>query len=228
MPNIAIFDLDYTLTKRGTWGRFVILNVRTRPWRWLPLLINTCWYQWGYKRGKNARIDVKQCMMLWSMSGKTREEIEALAKDFAQKEVLSKLRPGAVRALKKHKDAGDTLIIASAAVDVIAALVDHEVALLPGIKIDREGGRVRPEGQNACGQHIGSVELLMRINQSASPLVSPAFSVVVVCVHVHLEKFMFLSLISIFIVPSDIFYVSQQQRASGGLQAPGHWMEWFR
>ena len=43
MADIAIFDLDYTLTKRGTWGRFVIKSVRFKPWLWGPLLLASAW-----------------------------------------------------------------------------------------------------------------------------------------------------------------------------------------
>jgi len=98
VANLAIFDLDYTLTKRGTWGRFVFQNVKTRPWIWLPLLISAGRHQWLYKQGKIPRIEVKQAMMHWSIVGKSREHMLSLAEEFAQKEVPHKLRPGAIRA----------------------------------------------------------------------------------------------------------------------------------
>jgi len=59
MANIAIFDLDYTLTKRGTWGRFVIKNVKFKPWLWLPLTISAGVTQWRYKQGHLPRIRVR-------------------------------------------------------------------------------------------------------------------------------------------------------------------------
>ncbi|MDG2361939.1 MAG: hypothetical protein P8L81_06225 [Hellea sp.] len=40
MKNIIIFDLDYTLTKKGTWGRFVLHTVKYKPWIWLPLILS--------------------------------------------------------------------------------------------------------------------------------------------------------------------------------------------
>ncbi len=123
MPNIAIFDLDYTLTKRGTWGRFVFQNVKWQPWLWGPLLVSAAWHQWLYKQGRIARIEVKQAMIRWSMAGKTRANMLRLAENFAQNEVPNKLRPGAIRALNAHKDAGDIIIIASAAVDIIVEAI---------------------------------------------------------------------------------------------------------
>lgn len=134
MADIAIFDLDYTLTKKGTWGRFVIRTVKFKPWLWLPLGISAAITQWRYKRGHLPRIRVKQAMMLWSMVGKSKNSMEILAKEFVDKEVLKGLRPGAIEALKQHRIKGDTIIIASAAVDLIVRLmaerlnVEHWVA----------------------------------------------------------------------------------------------------
>lgn len=119
MTNIAIFDLDYTLTKKGTWGRFVLKMVRRRPWLWLPLVISAGFAQWRYKQGHLPRIRVKQAMMRWSMVGKSRAHLEKLASEFADNEVARGLRPGAIQALQNHQANGDVIIIASAAVDLI-------------------------------------------------------------------------------------------------------------
>lgn len=116
---LAIFDLDYTLTKRGTWGRFVWSIVKGRPHIWLPLLINAGWVQWRYKQGHRPRIDVKKSMMRWSMVGMSKAKLVAKARAFAKREVEKGLRPGAIRAIKRHRDVGDHLMIASAAVDII-------------------------------------------------------------------------------------------------------------
>ena len=117
--NIAIFDLDYTLTQKGTWGRFVVLCVKKRPWIWLPTLIAAGLAQLKYKRGKAARVTVKQAMIRVGMAGMSRTSILALAQAFAESEVRTGLRPGAIKALESHRKSGDTIIIASAAADVI-------------------------------------------------------------------------------------------------------------
>lgn len=131
---LAIFDLDYTLTTRGTWGRFVWRLVRFRPHIWLPLLISAGWTQWRYKQGKIPRIAVKMAMMRWSMVGKPKTVIQAHAKAFAENEVKTGLRPGAIAALAAHRENGDHMMIASAAVDIVVAEIaknldiDHYVA----------------------------------------------------------------------------------------------------
>lgn len=116
---IAVFDLDYTLTQRGTWGRFVWRTVRTRPWFWAPLMFETIRDQIEYKAGRRPRGAVKRSMMRWSLMRRTRSELEAMAEAFAIEELQSGLRPGGLAALKYHADRGDHILIASAAVDLI-------------------------------------------------------------------------------------------------------------
>ncbi len=119
--NLAIFDLDYTITKRGTWGRFVWMCVKRRPHVWLPLLLSAGWTQWRYKQGHLPRIRVKQAMMRWAMAGWPKEKLMAMGEAFAEREVRGGLKPGAIKALAKHREAGDEIFIASAAVDILVA-----------------------------------------------------------------------------------------------------------
>lgn len=132
--NIAIFDLDYTITRKGTWSRFVLRTIKDRPSLWLPVLLSMAKNQFFYKIGTATRCGVKQAMMNLSMVGWTKEKVEDFATSFSINEVQTGLRPGAVKAIEAHRAAGDTLIIASAAVDVIVAQmskqlgIDHYVA----------------------------------------------------------------------------------------------------
>lgn len=118
---LVIFDLDFTLTKRGSWGRFVLQIVGLRFHKWVPLLLQAGWAQFQYKCGKAERITVKQAMMRNSMVGKSYEEMRAQARRFVQKEVRTGLRAGARRALKVHKRNRDEIMIASAAVDILVS-----------------------------------------------------------------------------------------------------------
>jgi len=118
--DIAVFDLDYTLTRRGTWGRFVWQWVKFRPHLWIPLLMATCVTQLQYLCGLRPRVDVKYVMMRWAMAGSSRDDLIRKGQEFAEKEVKSGLRSGAIKAIAEHKLKGDKLIILSAAVDIIA------------------------------------------------------------------------------------------------------------
>ena len=169
MTDLAIFDLDYTLTRRGTWGRFVWKNLRYRPQRWLPFLCATVKAQLQYKSGKTSRVFVKQEMMRWSMVGARKEDIIRMAEEFADKEIEQGLRPGAWRALESHRVKGDTIVIASAAVcvivDAIARRLDVEHWVATEMKW--EDGRLAPDfaSENCYGpQKLERVKRLIDNN----------------------------------------------------------------
>lgn len=145
--NIAIFDLDYTLTKKGTWGRFVVSTMKTRPHLWLPVLFVMAKNQWLYKQGKAPRCGVKRAMMRLTMVGWPQEKVERYAQAFAEREVSTGLRSGAIASLNAHKEAGDTLIIASAAVDVVVAPIAKRLGVTHFIATEMawDEGRLSPE-----------------------------------------------------------------------------------
>jgi len=116
---IAIFDLDETLTRKGTWGRFVTGAVRGQPLKWLPFFISTIFSQILYMIGLGPRERVKEHMMRWTIAGRTRDELDNLAQSFADNEVAHGLRKKALKTIEHHRAAGDRIIIASAAVDLI-------------------------------------------------------------------------------------------------------------
>lgn len=120
---LAIFDLDYTLTKRGTWGRFSWQVIKTRPWLYIPFLAAAIRAQLRYKKGLIPRVQVKEAMIRWSMIGKPKAEMLAHAARFADREVPNLLRPGGLRKLREHQQAGDEVIIISAAADIIVAAI---------------------------------------------------------------------------------------------------------
>jgi HAD superfamily hydrolase (TIGR01490 family) len=116
---IAIFDLDETLTQKGTWGRFVTNAVRGQPLKWLPFFLSTVFSQILYMLGLGPRERVKEHMMKWTIAGRSRAELEKLAQAFADNEVETGLRKKSREVLEHHRAAGDRIIIASAAVDLI-------------------------------------------------------------------------------------------------------------
>ena len=130
MSEIAIFDLDYTLTKRGTWGRFVLKNIRSRPLKWGPFALAVIGAQIRYLQGKAPRVSVKQEMMRWSMVGSHKDDLRKMADEFADIEIERGLRPGALDALERHRDAGHTIIIASAAVCVIVEAIAQRLGIV--------------------------------------------------------------------------------------------------
>jgi len=127
---LAIFDLDYTLTRRGTWGRFNWQLIKRRPHIWIPFLASALKVQRQYKKGDEPRVSVKLAMMRRSMQGLSKERLIAEAVKFAQREVPDKMRPGGLRQIKAHQDAGDKVVIISAAADIIV----REIAIRLGVE----------------------------------------------------------------------------------------------
>ena len=145
--NLAIFDLDHTLTKKGTWSRFVLTTVKTRPHLWLPIIFAMAKNQWLYKRGRAPRCGVKKAMMRLTMVGWPKEKVEAYAARFADNEFANGLRPGALEALAKHRAAGDTLMVASAAVDAVVRPICDRLGIAHYVATDMSyhDGKLAPE-----------------------------------------------------------------------------------
>ena len=125
----AVFDLDHTITTRGTWGRFVSQSVKDKPWRLIGLWLRAGMGQLRYRFGRVERISVKRAMLRWTLSGQSRETLETLAEEFAENEIRDGLRPGALRQIEVHKAAGDHIIIASAGADLIVEAIAKKLKI---------------------------------------------------------------------------------------------------
>lgn len=126
---IVIFDLDETLTQKGTWGRFVVGTIRQKPLKWVPFGVCTIFAQIRYLLGHVPRAHVKETMMCCTLSGHSRAEVEALAEAFAQNEVTHGLRPKALGVLEGHRKDGARILLASAAVDLIAEPIAKKLGI---------------------------------------------------------------------------------------------------
>jgi len=119
MPGIAIFDLDRTLTKRGCFTPFILYVAIRRPHRLLSfhriILAALCNIVGVYQRG-----DIKLLMWREVLGGLDREEVETLGNSFAKIWIQNTLRRQTKKNIKKHQKAGDRLILATAAMDIIA------------------------------------------------------------------------------------------------------------
>ncbi|MEM7729338.1 MAG: HAD-IB family hydrolase [Pseudomonadota bacterium] len=119
MSELAIFDLDYTITRKGTWGRFVNSSLNERPAQIAALWASAGLKQVQYKMGVVPRVSVKAKMLRHSIAGRKRCELGALADDFVTRDVEDGLNGRVVEALREHKRQGHVVLIASAAVDIL-------------------------------------------------------------------------------------------------------------
>ena len=110
--------------------------------------------QFIYKAGYQERISVKRGMLRLSLSGQTRTRLQDLADRFADEEVKSGLRPGAIRQLETHRAAGDRIIIASAGADIVVEAIAKRLGIetVVSTKLAWTG-----EGdEQICARHFGS------------------------------------------------------------------------
>ena len=150
----AVFDLDETITTRGTWGRFVSQSVKGKPLKFLGLWARAGLSQALYKFGPKERITVKRAMLRRSLSGQSRAHLQNLADRFADEELRSGLRPGAVRQIEAHRAAGDHILIASAGADLVVEAIARRLGVETVIstKLAWNG-----EGDNqTCARNFGS------------------------------------------------------------------------
>jgi HAD superfamily hydrolase (TIGR01490 family) len=156
MAGTALFDLDKTITRQGTWSRFVryATGGGLGFWGKLPL---AGLQAVKYKAGFANRASVKERSIALYLEGRTRDELEGLARGFVERDVAGGLRKQARAVIEAHKAAGDRLIIASAAVDLIVAPMAEALGfdgyISTNLQWDADGRLMAPlDGENCYGE----------------------------------------------------------------------------
>jgi HAD superfamily hydrolase (TIGR01490 family) len=123
---ISIFDLDRTLTRRGTWSLFLLFAVqRTAPWRLFlaPVALGA---MAAYALGLISRKRLKEFMQSCALGRQVpAAKITALAEAFANHCLKTNIYPEAIGLIAAERLAGRRVMIATAAhhfyLDAIAA-----------------------------------------------------------------------------------------------------------
>jgi len=116
---LAFFDLDRTITTQGTFTPFIIFVAQRKPkvlWHLPKILATAIFYGLGYVK----REYLKGVMLKAVLSGEHRETVDELARAFAEKWINSRLRPGALKAIREHQLAGHYLVMITASFDFCA------------------------------------------------------------------------------------------------------------
>lgn len=156
MPGTAIFDLDKTITRQGTWSRFVRYATGGGFGFWGKLPANG-WQALKYKAGFADRASVKVCSISLYLAGQTRADLQAKADEFVRRDIKHGLRKEARNVIEAHRAAGDRLVIASAAVDLICDAMARELGF-DGVICTKMSwsaeGRLLPglDGENCYGE----------------------------------------------------------------------------
>ena len=143
VKDVAIFDLDRTLTVRPTFTTFLLFVCRAHPAKYIkvPVLIV---HLLMYVMKMIDRTTAKERMLKTIAAGMKRREIDKLAKDFVARRLATGLRPGAKACIADHKKKGRRVIAATAAMDFIVA---HFVK---GLKLDDAIATVSTWDANDC------------------------------------------------------------------------------
>lgn len=114
--NIAIYDLDKTITRRPTFTRFLLFHAQRRsPLRLLALPI---WIAalLGYRLGLYGRKPLKQFGIAMFMGRRLpTDALKKIVLEFIDVVVIHDLQPGAVQSITNDRAQGSHLVIATAA-----------------------------------------------------------------------------------------------------------------
>ena len=158
MTDLAIYDLDRTVTRIGTYTPFLIhCALRRAPWR-LLLLPVTAASMLGYAARAINRGKLKEINHWLLLGGSIHpKDLKPLVDSFADSTVARNIRPGAKKAIARDKSEGRRLVLATASyrlyADAIAERLgfDDVIGTASVIGLD-ERLRSRIEGENAYGE----------------------------------------------------------------------------
>jgi len=158
MTDLAVYDLDRTITRRATYTPFLIhCALRRQQWRLLfvPIVLLA---MLAYGFGLFDRSRLKEiCQRLLIGHKVHARELNPLVEGFAEETVANNVRPGARRAIERDREEGRRLVLATASyrlyADAIARRLgfDDVIATNSVIGID-ERVHARIAGRNCYGE----------------------------------------------------------------------------
>ncbi len=157
MQDIAIYDMDETITRRATLLPFLLsVSFRLAPWR-VALLPAVAGALGGYLVGAIDRARLKELNQRWLL-GRTVDptSLDRHARRFARTTVRRGLKPGAVRQIAADRAAGRKLVLATASsrfyVDAIAELLEFDAVIATEVTVLQSGHfSPRIQGGNCYG-----------------------------------------------------------------------------
>ena len=158
MSDLAVYDLDRTVTRRATYTPFLLhCAMRRAPWRLLfvPLVIGS---MLAYVAQLIDRARLKEINHHLLLGAKIHpRELRPLVESFADKQVATNIRPGARKAIARDKAEGRRLVLATASyrlyADAIAERLGFDDVIGTGsvIGLD-ERVHAKIAGENAYGE----------------------------------------------------------------------------
>ena len=158
MSDLAVYDMDRTVTRRATYTPFLLhCALRRAPWRllFLPLVLLS---MLAYVARLIDRAKLKEINHHLLLGSKIHpRDLKPLVESFADTQVVTNIRPGARRAIARDKAEGRRLVLATASyrlyADAIASRLGFDDVIGTGsvIGID-ERVHAKIAGENAYGE----------------------------------------------------------------------------
>ena len=128
MSDLAIYDLDRTVTQRPTYTPFLIhYALRRAPWRliFLPFVLLTMLL---YALRLVSRGRLKEVSQEQLVGGQVHPKtLQPLIESFADRQVETNIRPGARQAMRRDKEQGRRLVLATASYRLYADAIAHRL-----------------------------------------------------------------------------------------------------
>ena len=158
MSDLAVYDMDRTVTRRATYTPFLLhCALRRAPWRLLllPLVLLSMLAYVARLIDRGRLKEINHHLLLGAKIHP--RELQPLVESFADKQVASNVRPGARTAIARDKAEGRRLVLATASyrlyADAIAERLGFDDVIGTGsvIGLD-ERVHARIAGENAYGE----------------------------------------------------------------------------
>ncbi len=124
MSDLAVYDMDRTVTRRATYTPFLLhCATRRAPWRllFLPLVVLS---MLAYVARLIDRALLKEINHRLLLGGKVHpRELKPLVDSFAERQIAANIRPGALAAIARDKGQGRRLVLATASYRLYAAAI---------------------------------------------------------------------------------------------------------
>ncbi|HUK03407.1 MAG TPA: HAD-IB family hydrolase [Steroidobacteraceae bacterium] len=147
MTRLVVFDLDGTITRGDSLLPYVLGFLGRRPWELVRVLGAVPAFG-RFLLGRADRGQLKSAFMRTTLGGRTRAELASWTEHFVARWLARRTYPGALRAIARHRDQGDQLVLLSASPDLyvsaIAARLGFSESISTGVRweADRFDGRL--------------------------------------------------------------------------------------
>jgi phosphoserine phosphatase len=117
LPQLVVFDLDGTITRRDTLAGYVFGFAWRRPWRLLGYLgIVPTLLRFALRRADHG--ELKGRLIRAVMGGASQDDIRTWTAIWVPRLIAHGVFPEALAAIAQHRAAGDRLVLMSATVDL--------------------------------------------------------------------------------------------------------------